>query len=118
SYIEELQKASTVFWNGPLGVFEMPNFAVGTFEIAKALATLTQQKHAITIIGGGDSLSAIKKLKLTDQFSHLSTGGGASLEYIEYGALPGIEALSDSIQKGIKLRNGNKDLAKNEVKRL
>jgi phosphoglycerate kinase len=101
NYTNQLQGAATVFWNGPLGIFEMPNFATGTYEIAKALAELKEKKGAITIIGGGDSLSAIKQLKLENRFSHLSTGGGASLEYIEHGSLPGVEALSDRRGKNV-----------------
>ncbi|MBS0621251.1 MAG: phosphoglycerate kinase [Verrucomicrobia bacterium] len=90
AWSKELQKAATVFWNGPVGVFEMPPFAKGTEAIAKCLATLS----AITVVGGGDSLAAISKLHLEEHFTHLSTGGGAALEYIEYGHLPGIDALS------------------------
>lgn len=90
-YEHELKKANTIFWNGPLGVFECPPFAKGTYAIAKILAQLP----ATTIVGGGDSVAAIEKTGLADQFNHLSTGGGASLEYIEFGTLPGIEALSD-----------------------
>lgn len=87
---KELIKANSIFWNGPLGVFENPSFAKGTFEIAKFLATLSSER----IIGGGDSIAAIKKLHLEDKFTHLSTGGGASLEFLEKGTLPGIEILS------------------------
>lgn len=87
-----LQKGATVFWNGPLGVFEMPNFAIGTREIAETLATSKAQ----TIVGGGDSVAAIQQMGLSNQFSHLSTGGGASLEFLEYGHLPGIDALSNA----------------------
>ena len=83
--------AAMIFWNGPLGVFEMPNFAKGTNEIAMALAA----SRATTIVGGGDSIAAIQQLGIADRFTHLSTGGGASLEYIEYGHLPGIDVLSD-----------------------
>ncbi len=88
---ELLKQAKTILWNGPLGVFELETFAVGTNSIAKAIADTS----AISIIGGGDSISAINKLGIADKFSHISTGGGASLEYIEFGTLPGIEALSD-----------------------
>lgn len=86
-----LQNAATVFWNGPLGVFEIPDFAKGTQDFAKQLAKIS----ATTIIGGGDSVSAINQMGLGDQFTHLSTGGGAALEFIEYGHLPGIDALSN-----------------------
>ncbi len=88
-WVKTLQEAKTVLWNGPVGVFEMPNFAKGTHAIAKALAKL----DATTIVGGGDSVAAIQELKLADKFTHVSTGGGASLEYVEFGTLPGIEAL-------------------------
>jgi len=88
---QKLSDAQTIFWNGPLGVFEMPCFAKGTEAIARIIACLP----ATTIVGGGDSLSAINHLQLQNQFTHLSTGGGASLEYIEQKSLPGIEALSD-----------------------
>ncbi|MDE3045096.1 MAG: phosphoglycerate kinase [Verrucomicrobiota bacterium] len=85
-----LGKASTVFWNGPLGVFEMVSFAVGTHQIAERLA----QSTAEVIVGGGDSVAAIHQMGLAGQFAHLSTGGGASLEFLEYGHLPGIDCLS------------------------
>ena len=91
-YKDELSKAKTIIWNGPVGIFEMDRFAVGTNEIAKYLATLTDCK---TIIGGGDSASAINKIGLSDKMTHISTGGGASLEFIEGKPLPGIECLPD-----------------------
>ena len=91
-YKDELSKAKTIIWNGPVGIFEMDRFAVGTNEIAKHLATLTDCK---TIIGGGDSASAINKIGLSDKMTHISTGGGASLEFIEGKPLPGIECLPD-----------------------
>lgn len=91
-FAAELQKAKMILWNGPLGVFEVPAFAKGTLAIAKNLANL----DANTIVGGGDSVAAIQMAGLADKFTHLSTGGGASLEYIEFGTLPGIEALSDA----------------------
>jgi phosphoglycerate kinase len=93
-YKDEVLKSKTIVWNGPMGVFEMDNFAKGTFEIAKALAEATK-KGAVTIIGGGDSAAAIAKAGLEKQVSHVSTGGGASLEYLEGKVLPGIEALSN-----------------------
>jgi phosphoglycerate kinase len=88
---DSLKKAKTILWNGPLGVFEIDKFANGTNKIALALSNL----DAITIVGGGDSVAAINNLHLEDKFSHVSTGGGASLEFIELGTLPGIEVLSD-----------------------
>jgi phosphoglycerate kinase len=91
NYNKVILQAGTVVWNGPMGVFEMPNFAKGTFEIAKAVAN----SKAISIIGGGDSASAIKKSGLADKISHISTGGGASLEMLEGVQLPGLIALED-----------------------
>ena len=91
AYTQELKKAKTIIWNGPLGVFEFEQFAVGTNEIAKALSEM----DAMTIIGGGDSAAAVKKAKLEDKMTHISTGGGASLEFLEGKALPGIECLLD-----------------------
>lgn len=91
-FTEELKKAKTVFWNGPLGVFEQKEFAKGTDAIAKAVS----QSHAMTIVGGGDSIAAIEAAGVSNKITHISTGGGATLEFIEFGTLPGIEALSDS----------------------
>ena len=90
-FTEELKKAKTVVWNGPLGLFEVEQFAVGTNSIAKALADM----NITVIIGGGDSASAIKKLGLEDKITHISTGGGASLEFLEGKTLPGIDCLLD-----------------------
>ncbi|MEY8291544.1 phosphoglycerate kinase [Carnobacteriaceae bacterium 52-44] len=89
---EALQGAKTVVWNGPMGVFEMPNFAQGTEELSRILAGL---EGATTIVGGGDSATAVQQLGYEDDFSHISTGGGASLEYLEGKELPGIASISD-----------------------
>jgi phosphoglycerate kinase len=94
-FSDELMKSRTIVWNGPMGVFEMDNFAKGTFAIADVLAKATAN-GAVTVIGGGDSAAAITKAGLDDKVSHVSTGGGASLEFLEGKALPGVEALSDS----------------------
>ncbi|MBN2717395.1 MAG: phosphoglycerate kinase [Deltaproteobacteria bacterium] len=87
--------AKTVVWNGPMGVFEIADSAKGTFGVAEALAAATADNGAVTIIGGGDSVSAIEKAGLSEKVSHVSTGGGASLEYLEGKELPGVVALSD-----------------------
>ena len=91
-FSDKLEGAKTVVWNGPMGVFEMPNFAKGTIGVCEAIANL---KDAKTIIGGGDSAAAAIQLGYADKFSHISTGGGASLEYLEGKELPGVVAISD-----------------------
>lgn len=90
-FTEEISKAKTVIWNGPSGVFEMENFSKGTYGIAKALV----ESDAITIVGGGDSASAVEKAGYADKITHVSTGGGASLELLEGKTLPGIAAISN-----------------------
>ena len=87
-----LEGAHTVFWNGPMGVFEKPEYANGTIGVCEAIADL---KDCIGIIGGGDSASAAKNLGFADKFSHISTGGGASLEYVEGKVLPGIDVIEE-----------------------
>ncbi len=91
-YQEELSKAKTVIWNGPVGLFEFDQFAKGTNSIAEFLGNL---KDVTTVIGGGDSAAAIEKLGISDKFTHISTGGGASLEFLEGKKLPGVECLLD-----------------------
>ena len=92
-YRDEILKAKTIIWNGPMGVFEKEPFEDGTMEIAEAVAEATQKHGATTIIGGGDSAAAIEKFDLSDQVSHVSTGGGASLEYLENGHFSTLDIL-------------------------
>jgi len=94
AYKAEIAKAKTIVWNGPMGVFEMPAFARGTLEIAKAVAARTAA-GATSIIGGGDSVAAVHKAGVADKISHISTGGGASLEFLGGRKLPGVEALTN-----------------------
>lgn len=95
AYTEHLAKAKTIFWNGPMGVFEIPAFARGTNAIARLMAERTK-KGAVTIVGGGDSVAAVEGLGLSAQMTHVSTGGGASLEFVEGKTLPGVAALLDA----------------------
>ena len=91
-FAKALEGAKTVVWNGPMGVFEMSNFAKGTIGVCEAIANL---ENATTIIGGGDSAAAAKQLGYSDRVTHISTGGGASLEYLEGKELPGVAAIAN-----------------------
>ncbi len=94
AFREEIARAKTIVWNGPLGVFEMPAFAKGTIEIARAVAAATAA-GATSIVGGGDSVAAVRQAGVAEKISHISTGGGASLEFLAGQKLPGVEALTD-----------------------
>ena len=94
AYAAEIAKARTIIWNGPMGVFEMPAFAKGTLEVAKAVAAATTT-GATSIVGGGDSVAAVHQAGVADKISHISTGGGASLEFLGGRKLPGVEALTN-----------------------
>jgi len=93
TYRQKIASAKTIVWNGPMGVFEMPAFSKGTLEVAKAVAAATSS-GAISIVGGGDSVAAVHQSGVADKISHISTGGGASLEFLGGGKLPGVEALT------------------------
>ena len=93
-YSDAIKSAKTVVWNGPMGCFEMEKFSKGTFGVCDAVAEV-KAHGGISIIGGGDSVAAVKKSGLADKMSHISTGGGASLEYLEGKELPGVAALND-----------------------
>jgi phosphoglycerate kinase len=95
AYNEVIAGAKTILWNGPMGIFEDPRFAEGTFGVGRAVADATQKNGAKSIIGGGDSVKALNKAKLGDKVTFMSTGGGASLEFLEGKELPGVAALSD-----------------------
>jgi phosphoglycerate kinase len=94
AYTEHLAKARTIFWNGPLGIFEIAPFAEATNAMARFLAERSRA-GVVTVVGGGDSVAAVEQLGLVDQMSHVSTGGGASLEFVEGKTLPGVAALLD-----------------------
>ena len=94
AYTQHLAKAKTIFWNGPMGIFEIEPFAEGTNAMARFLAERSAA-GVITIVGGGDSVAAVERLGLTDRMTHVSTGGGASLEFVEGKTLPGVTALND-----------------------
>lgn len=91
---EHILGCKTILWNGPVGVFEIDKFATGSKEVAQAIAEATKN-GAYSLIGGGDSVACINKFGLADQVSYISTGGGALLEYIEFGDLPGVAAIRD-----------------------
>ena len=99
-FADTLADARTIVWNGPMGVFESKPFAKGTFAVARLLAELTG-KGAVTVVGGGDSAAAVTKAGLDEKLTHISTGGGASLEFLEGKKLPGVEALTDAAKTGV-----------------
>ena len=98
TFEEEIEKSNTIVFNGPMGVFEMPNFATGTVTVAELMAKATE-RGATTIVGGGDSVAAVNQAGLGDKVSHISIGGGASLELLEGKEFPGVAALSEAQEK-------------------
>jgi phosphoglycerate kinase len=102
-YADEIARAATVLWNGPMGVFELEPFAAGTRTVAEAVADC----RGFTVVGGGDSASAVRHMHLADRIDHVSTGGGASLELIELGDLPGLQALREGASQRAKAHRGS-----------
>lgn len=115
TFANELKDAKTILWNGPLGVCEFEKYTIGTEQVAEAIA---ENKDAVSVVGGGDSVAAIKRLGLEDEFTHISTGGGASLELLEGKTLPGLACLTDKKEKeNLKVEEvEKKELPKNEEK--
>ena len=105
AFAAEISRAKTIVWNGPMGVFEMPAFANGTLEVARAVATATSS-GATSIVGGGDSVAAVHQCGVADRISHISTGGGASLEFLAGAKLPGVEALTDKTSEKVATTGG------------
>jgi phosphoglycerate kinase len=100
AYAEAIVQAKTVLWNGPMGVFELPPFAAGTRTVAEAVS----ECRGYTVVGGGDSAAAVRQMELDRSIDHVSTGGGASLELIEHGDLPGLKALrGEPMERGVQL---------------
>ena len=91
-FSDEINRAELIVWNGPMGVFEVDNFSAGTIEVARAVAA----SKAVSIVGGGDSVAAVHRAGVADKITHISTGGGASLEFLSGEKLPGIEALNEA----------------------